>query len=227
MKARQTPLRTAVIVTVVTGLASAALGAGAMYAIQRPRLTALEADAVRAKARAAELERTLKGAVAPPASRDATPPPPGAEPLVPPGDDSSAAEGPSTAEIAKSREFAFITAVNADSGPAVTADYAQFLTGKEAAAAARAAGDEIPPNDYYITNTNRGLRTLPVKPGIRVSLLSRPDGSMDTDGYTVSFATWAGNWTSPTEGNSAIRSGPYWLTISEGTVTAIEEQYLP
>lgn len=227
MTSRQTPLRTAVIIAVITGFAGAAVGAGAMYATQRPRLTALEADAVRANARAAELERTLKGVNPPPASTDATPPPPTAEPVVPPGDDASAVEGPSTAEVAKSREFAFITAVTADPAPAVTADYARFLSGTEAATAARAAGDEIPPNDYYITNSNPGLRTLPVKPGIKVSLLSRPDGSMDVDGYTVSFAAWAGNWATPTEGNSAIRSGPYWLTISNGTVTAIEEQYLP
>lgn len=226
MTSRQTPLRTAVIIAVITGFAGAALGAGAMYAMQRPKLTALEADAVRANARVAELERTLKGVDPPPASSEATPPP-AAEQVVPPGDDTSAVEGPSTAEVAKSREFTFITAVEAGSPPAVTADYARLLTGAEAVAAARAAGDEIPPNDYYITNANPGLRTLTVKPGIKVSLLSRPDGSMDVDGYTVSFAAWAGNWTAPTEGNSAIRSGPYWLTISNGTVTAIEEQYLP
>lgn len=227
MTPRHIPLRTAVIFAVVASLVGAALGAGAMYATQRPQLTAFEADAVRANARAAELERAMEGQEAPGPDGDATPPSPAAEPVVPPGDDTSAIEGPSTAEVAKSREFAFITAVDADSSPAITADFARFLSGDEAAAAARAVGDEVPPNDYYITNSNPGLSTLPVKAGIKVRLLSRADGSMDVDGYTESFATWAGHWTAPTEGNAAIRSGPYWLTITRGTVTAIEEQYLP
>lgn len=227
MSSAQTPLRTAIIAAAVTGLVSAALGAGAMSALQRPSRTALEADAVRANARAAELERTVADLRLALDGQTATPSAPAADPVVPPGDDTSGVEGPSTAEVAKSREFAFVTAVDADSSPAVTADYAQFLTGVEAAAAARAAGDEVPPNDYYIANSNPGLRTLPVKPGIKVKLLSRPDGSMDVDGYSVSFSAWAGNWKSPTEGNAAIRSGPYWLTIFSGTVTAIEEQYLP
>ena len=227
MASQQTPLRTAVIAAAVIGLVSAALGAGAMYALLRPSLTAFEADAVRANARAAELERTVEDLRLTLDSRTATPSAPAADPVVPPGDDTSAAEGPSSSEVAKSREFAFITGVDTGSQPAVSADYAQLLTGAEAAAAARAAGDEVPPNDYYIANANPGLRTLPVKTGIRVKLLSRPDGSMDVDGYSVSFSAWAGNWKSPTEGNAAIRSGPYWLTVSDGTVTAIEEQYLP
>lgn len=227
MTSRQTPIRTAVTIAAITGLAGAAVGAGAMYAVQRPRLTALDAAAVRANARVAALERAAERLGAPTEGRDATASSPAVEPVVPPGDDTSVLEGPSTADVAKSREFAFITAVEAGSNPAVTADYARFLSGAEAAAAARAAGDEVPPNDYYITNSNPTLRTLPVKPGLKVSLLSRPDGSMDVEGYVVSFAAWARNWTSPTEGNSAIRSGPYWLTVSDGTVTAIEEQYLP
>jgi hypothetical protein len=227
MASAQTPLRTAVIAAVVTGLACAALGAGAMYAAQRPSLTALEADAVRADARAAASERTLEELRLALDSRTATPPAPAADPVVPPGDDTSAAEGPSTAEVAKSREFVFITDTDADSSPSIIADYAQFLTGDAAIAAAREARDEAPPTDYYIVNTNAAQRTLPVRPGIKVKLLSRRDGSMDIDGYTASFSSWAGNWKSPTAGNTAIRSAPYWLTISDGTVTEIEEQYLP
>lgn len=227
MTSRQIPLRTAVIIAAVAGLTGAIVGAGAMYAGQRPRIVDLQADSVRANARVAELERAMDGAGSPEERGDATPPPPASEQVVPPGDDTSADEGPSTAEVAKSREFAFVTAVQAGSNPAITVDHARFLSGTEAAAAARAAGDEVPPNDYYITNSNPGLRSLPVKAGIKVKLLSRPDGSMDVDGYAATFATWAGHWTTPTEGNSAIRSGPYWLTITDGTVTAIEEQYLP
>ena len=112
----------------------------------------------------------------------------------------TATVGTTPSAAATSKQFTFVTAVTTGSKPTVTADYAQFLTGKEAAAAATANGDESPPpNDYYISNDNKKLRTLPVKAGIMVKLTARDDGTSEPEGYTVPFAAWASYYASPSE----------------------------
>lgn len=127
------------------------------------------------------------------------------------------------------RQFTFVKNVTASGGKtSVAADYAQFLTGKAAADSATAHGDESPPpNDYYIANDNKKLRTIPVKPGISVKLTARDDGTSEPNGYKVSLAKWASYYASPTDNTGGITGGPYWFTITDGVVTAIEEQYTP
>ncbi len=212
---------------VVIGTLCAALGAGAVFVAQRATIVELERrnESVRVENkqlqdRAAALMLERDAARSAQAQADAGPPA-AIEPT-------SAAEGASTASVAKSRVFAFIEKVSAGAKPSIVADYAQFLTGDAAAAAATADGEESPPpNDFYIANANPKLRSLPVKPGLRVKLVSRPDGTMDVEGYRIAFSTWAGYYASPTESNSIILRAPYWLTLRDGIVTGIEEQYIP
>jgi len=127
------------------------------------------------------------------------------------------------------KQFTFVKNVTVSGGKTqVVADYAQFLTGTAAAASAAAHGDESPPpNDYYIANDNKKLRTLPVKSGIKVTLTALDDGTSDPEGYKVSLAKWAGYYAAPTADTGSITGGPYWFTITDGVVTAIEEQYTP
>ena len=136
---------------------------------------------------------------------------------------------PDTAASTSARQFSFVKDVTESGGTyAVVADYAQFLTGAAAAASASAHGDESPPpNDYYIANDTKKLRTLPVKSGIKVVLTALDDGTSDPEGYKVSLEKWAGYYAAPTADTGSITGGPYWLTITDGVVTAIAEQYTP
>jgi len=137
------------------------------------------------------------------------------------------AEVPTASRTTK--QFTFVKNVTVSGGKTeVVADYAQYLTGTAAAASASAHGDESPPpNDYYIANDNKKLRTLPVKSGIKVTLTALDDGTSDPEGYKVSLAKWAGYYAAPTEDSGGITGGPYWFTITDGVVTAITEQYTP
>ncbi len=146
---------------------------------------------------------------------------------------SSSVTATKTAEVTTkggtTKQFTFVKDVTVKGGKTtVTADYAQFLTGAEAAASAAAHGDESPPpNDYYIVNDNKKLRALPVKSGIKVTLTALDDGTSDPEGYKVSLEKWAGYYAAPTADTGSITGGPYWFTITDGVVTAISEQYTP
>jgi len=72
------------------------------------------------------------------------------------------------------REDALITKVTGSSskGYTITIDTIEILTGEAAADAADAAGDESPPpNDYYIVNKSRELRTLTLPKDASITVL--------------------------------------------------------
>lgn len=105
-------------------------------------------------------------------------------------------------------------------------DYIQFLTGDEAADAATAAGDESPPpNDYYIVNENPRIREFPIASGIDVTVVFNDDETSAVDGRTMPLADWADAFNDVHIG--AYKANFYWVTITDGTVTAIEQQFLP
>lgn len=137
----------------------------------------------------------------------------------PPADGAASEEG---------RHFTYIKAVSTVDGSTVlTVDYAQMLTGDEAAAAATAAGYESPPpNDYFIVNQNTLLRTFPADTTINVTLTSK-SGGVEPEGYDVGFGIWHDMFIGMIADAEFVKVVPYWITIEGGTVTAIEEQYLP
>lgn len=105
-------------------------------------------------------------------------------------------------------------------------DYVQFLTGGEAADAAAAHGDESPPpNDYYVVNDNPKIRQFKVQPGIPVFVVTNNDGTSDADGHTVTLDQWIAAMNGSQAG--AFRASIYWVTITNGIVTAVEAQYVP
>lgn len=151
-------------------------------------------------------------------------PPQAPSPSVAP---SSAVEKPASEQV-DGRFFSFLMSVKSTSGGyAVVADYARFLNGDEAAKAAARAGEESPPpNDYFIVNDNERLRTLMVGPSVRVTLATYP-GKVAMS-YPVTFARFRELFARGDEvGPTHYRSVPYWLTVQNGVVTRIEEQYLP
>ncbi len=109
----------------------------------------------------------------------------------------------------------------------MTFDQAEFLTGKAAAAAASARGDESPPpNDYYIVNDNPKLRTYPVSPSVKVTLTTEAD-NVNPDGYPSNLGTLKAIFAGTNTALKNAKMSPYWFTLKNGVVVAIEEQYLP
>lgn len=136
--------------------------------------------------------------------------------------------GDKTSSAPTSRQFAFIKSISSGNSPALVADYAQFLTGDAAARAAEKAGTESPPpNDYYIVNESGQLRTLRVAPSAKVRLTTKPGEGAAPEPYASDLKTLAGYLASDTEETAGLRADGFWLTVTDGVVTGIEEQYAP
>ncbi len=105
----------------------------------------------------------------------------------------------------------------------VTFDVVQFFTGKAAASAAAAdhASEVPPPNDYWIRNSSRVLRTLYVSSTapITVNDLGADITGNATQNLRVSLSRLAAF--------PGLRNGLFWLTSEHQVVTRIAEQYLP
>lgn len=142
----------------------------------------------------------------------------------------SAAEPTATAPVKKptgpvtERQFAFIKEVRSTSTE-IVADYAQFLSGKEAADAATKAGAESPPpNDYFIVNKNPRLRTLKVARSATVRLTTDDEGLSEPQGFSGTLAQLE----KQLKANPDQRSyRGFWLNLRDGVVVAIEEQFTP
>ena len=137
------------------------------------------------------------------------------------------------------RQFAFITAVDPESNT-LEADYAEWFTGEEAAAAAIADGEGSSDGtydlDFYIRNRNDRLRTLDLAPDADVVLIVcyEPDVGPCVTTRPVGVVTFGDLLSDPdsaltTQGWYWYGAGdiPYWLTLSDDVVIQIEEQYLP
>jgi hypothetical protein len=142
--------------------------------------------------------------------------------------------GEDAAAIADGRHFGYVRSVDASSDPATIAfDVAEFLTGQEANDAAEADGvieeGENVPNDYYIRNEDESSEVLDVSPEVRVTHIQCPDSCVegiagDFDAFAASFDD-AGPPSLTDEYRGA--ASQYWVTIEDGDVAVIDEQYLP
>jgi hypothetical protein len=219
---------------VIAALVGALLGGGAVWAIQgrttaelTTRVARADADTQAALQQIAELKSAAASAQSPANTSSAgstTPTEPAA-----PTTTTTTTSTPAPAKSITVRQFGYVSKVNVSgSRPVISVDYAIMLTGTAAAKAATAHGDESPPpNDYYIVNDNKLIRKLPVKRGIAVTVTTNDDGTDDPSGHVITFAKWAAAYATPTATNASLREAPYWLTIKNGVVTVIAEQYLP
>lgn len=110
----------------------------------------------------------------------------------------------------------------------VTVDPVQFLTGEVAAEASGARGDESPPpNDFYILNDDPALHNLPVAAEVMVAMVMDAQGAScpEMACAPLPLTEWAAAVSGPAA--DVLRSTPYWMTVQDGTVTAIEQQYIP
>jgi hypothetical protein len=137
----------------------------------------------------------------------------------------SSAAAPATSEpveLADGRHPVYVKTVDPDR-PTITFDLIQFFTGEAATKAAAEDGEESPPpNDYYIRNVNSRLRTLPVASDapITVNVLAAQSTGNSAKDVSVTLDELAGYF--PNSGTA-----PFWITVEQGQVTKIAQQFLP
>jgi hypothetical protein len=129
-------------------------------------------------------------------------------------------------------QFGYIRSVST-AGPVATLafDQAEFLTGKEAQEAAEEDGVVEPgeqvPNDYYIRNPDKATKTYPIANDTRITAkrcsLCRNGKPGELGPFLASFMQGRKTFADPYRGKYSL----YWLTIENGRVVAIDEQYVP
>jgi hypothetical protein len=135
--------------------------------------------------------------------------------------------GPSPTE-----RFGYIRSVST-AGPAATLafDEAEFLTGDAAQKAAEQDGVVAPgetvPNDYYIRNRDQTTQTLRIANDAKITAkrcpLCRHGRNGQLEPFLASFMKGRQTFADPYRGKYSL----YWLTIKDGEVAAIDEQYVP
>ena len=116
--------------------------------------------------------------------------------------------------------------------PAIqSAELAYFLSGKQADQAYQEATGDTGhvPNDHFVVNDNPLLRTLTLTPDARLRLLDW-NHCCETffDGDLSLFAQAIAQQGDVTDGDLIYRGqSQWWITVENGMVTQIEEQYSP
>jgi hypothetical protein len=147
-------------------------------------------------------------------------------------DGSPAASDTTTTKPAAAERFGYIPSVST-AGPTATLafDEAEFLTGNAAQRAAEEDGVVPPgepvPNDYYLRNPDRSTETLRVAADAQITArrcsLCRKGKPGNVEDFLASFMKTGQTYADPYRGAES----QYWLTIEDGTVVAIDEQYVP
>jgi len=125
------------------------------------------------------------------------------------------------------RHLVRIVSIGEDQRPArVVVDLMQWFTDQAAVDAALADG--VPPGDagidgFYIRNASPRWRIAELDAAAPVALTTYPHGEIDDPGIVdlARFSSWYET------SDDALRYSPYWITVRDGTVVRIEEQYTP
>ena len=129
--------------------------------------------------------------------------------------------------LADGRHAVYLTHLDVDRRT-LTFDKIDFLTGEAAKKEYQKqnpAETDGPPDDYMIVNNNSLIRTLPIAPGATVLIVdSSGDGGVGTKKTTLAAlpAYFAKN-----KGDKYLWYDPFWLTVKNGRITRMEEQFLP
>ena len=118
----------------------------------------------------------------------------------------------------------------------MTADFAEFLGEEEAVQAAREDGaigpDELLPNPYYIRNADPQTQVLALAEVPVIMLLAANEDGVYL--RSVDEGTWADLIADPESAHDLVGwwlygGGhlPCWLTLDDGIVVQVSEQYLP
>ena len=141
----------------------------------------------------------------------------------------SGAVAPPT-DLEDGRHFGYVRRVDPATST-IRFDLAYFYSGDEANRIAAERGDETPvPNDYYIVNDNPRLRRLALAPDVDIEVFDWNrccDETVQVDVTTFTQALAAGADGIETDGHLIRGGSQYWITLNDGVVTKIEEQFLP
>ncbi len=134
------------------------------------------------------------------------------------------------ASLEDGRHFGYVRSVDTDART-IEFDLAYFLSGEKADRAYQEATDDTGPvpNDHFVVNDNPMLRTLALAPDVRLRLLDW-NHCCETffDGDLAPFAQAIREQADVTDGGMIYRGqSSWWITIENGVVTEIEEQYSP
>jgi hypothetical protein len=129
--------------------------------------------------------------------------------------------------LADGRHFVQVVAVGDDQDPPrLVVDIQQWFTDQAAVDAALEDGvhpAEAGINGYYIRNENPRWRIVEVDPDVLVALTTPPHGQID-DPAIVDLPRFGTLFQASDE---YIAYSPYWITVRDGVVVRIDEQYLP
>jgi hypothetical protein len=134
------------------------------------------------------------------------------------------------ASLTDGRHFGYVRSVDTDART-IEFDLAYFLSGEEADQAYQEATGDTGhvPNDHFVVNDNPMLRTLALAPDVRLRLLDW-NHCCETffDGDLSLFGQAILEQADVTDGDLIYRGqSQWWITIENGVVTEIEEQYSP
>jgi hypothetical protein len=178
-----------------------------------------------------------QGAVAVPTTPTEAPAPAAGPAPVPPQGDAAVGVTPAAAPVdapepesvlEDGRHPVALTDVDV-AGATVEFDVVQFLRDADAD---RAWAERYPteppgaPNDYIIINDNPRLRTLPVVSGVPVTV-AYLDPMGGSDSSPIAFADLAGYLSRYDSGAPDYAGNTFWLTVRDGTVVDIHEQWVP
>jgi len=120
-----------------------------------------------------------------------------------------------------------------DGTSALIVDYAEWLSGDEATAAARADGvigpEDFVDDDYYIRNRNDKLRTLPLADGAVIRLIDVTVGDLSDVTVPVSeFIRMLETGDDTAWYGAALAVTPYWFIVDQdGAIHQAWQQYTP
>jgi len=123
-------------------------------------------------------------------------------------------------ELQDGRHFGLVRSIDVQTSPGtIVFDLAVQLTGEAANRVAAMRGDEVPvPNDVYKVNDDPMVHTLALSPGVEIRLVNWDDccGTVtaDPEAFKASFRGSNNYW-------------GFWVTLEDGFVVKITEQYHP
>jgi hypothetical protein len=113
-----------------------------------------------------------------------------------------------------------------DGPPTATYDLASFYTGEQASQEAAARGMDPPENGYLIVNDNLKLRHAPLADDFSVKYLPEGSGlSTPVKAHPSQFLGWLGG--SVQTDFPSTDSSWWWITLKDGQINTIKQQYLP
>jgi hypothetical protein len=107
-------------------------------------------------------------------------------------------------------------------------DVIQFLGGEAAAQAYKKDNPgttDGPPNDYYVVNESKTVREASVGQSVEIVILG--DDPAEQKEVTLAEVPAHLAKSTPSEPGMQLSTYPYWLTVADGTVNEICQQYVP